>query len=138
MECININEQLISQPKRILKELNNYYENLVGINAPLYQQMLEINGLKVLIDSQKLKYEGLGTDSECKKALDAMINRIGPGCDELTAEYYKKMAYFSYTLIEAFSYAYGKGSYQNYKNGESSHYYKKGKNPTLVKNWRNH
>ena len=125
MECLNINNQYISEPTSILKELNKYYKNLyctrgTDINTPRFHQMLETSGLKVLTESQKLKCEGLVTERECKKALDTMINGKSPGCDGLTAEFYKKFwPLISDMLIESLNFAYEKGELsQSQKKGD--------------------
>ena len=87
---LNVNGGIITEPKEVLIEQKQYYENL-------YKEKEQTNPSFNFFDehvpklnaNEKVKCDGLISEDECEKALKEMKNQKSPGSDGLTTEFYK-------------------------------------------------
>ncbi len=89
---LNMNGNMIYDPKVIIKEQKKYYENLYENKYPEIlneNEFLHINNIKQLTEEQKVSCEGQITLDEIKKVIKSSKNNKSPGCDGLPWEFYK-------------------------------------------------
>ena len=86
------NGSLTSDPKKIMKEIEQFYSNLYGVNPKAmnddhsFWQKMEIT--KVTEEAKEI-CEGKLSLKECFNCLQSFENNKSPGNDGLTAEFYK-------------------------------------------------
>ena len=89
---VNTGQNILTEPRSILKELKRFYINLYKSSRPTTtnteNQFLNAN-LKALDETEKQLCEGLITKDEVKTVLKAMANCKSPGSDGYPAEFYK-------------------------------------------------
>ena len=142
---LEINNTIISEPKDILNEQNNYYKNLysekLDINDLTYKQNLDyfmdVN-IKSLTEEQKLDCDKPISEQELLKSIKALKNGKTPGSDGLTTDFYKFFwSDIKYYLLESYTYALHTGQLSiEQRRGVLSLIPKKNKNRLFLKNWR--
>lgn len=143
VEKLKIGDHYVTDPLKILDELNNFYSTLYqSRNPPLHEQlfknMLNVEGLGILSENEKEQCEGPLTVEEVKRALDRMQSGKSPGCDGLTSDFYKFFwPLLGDFLVDTLNFAAEKGEMsQSQKRGIITLLQKKNKDPELIKNWR--
>ena len=123
--------------------MKQFYTNLYSSSHPDtecadFQALLNIENLLVLSETDKQCCEGDVTIEECKSALDRMQIGKSPGCDGLTVEFYKAFwPIIGNILVEVLNFSSTKGELSpSQKRGVITLLQKRGKDPTLIKNWR--
>ena len=72
--------------------------------------------MKEVSNADREKCEGLLTLEECKKPLDSMHNGKSPGCDGITAEFYKVFwPGIRQTLVDTLNYSAIHGELSNWQ-----------------------
>ena len=143
VNSLKIGETNITEPSKILSELKQFYYNLYesrnpNVDSEEFEALINTEGIKQLSDADRDHCEGYITVEECKKALDTMQNGKSPGCDGLTAEFYKTFwPLVGPLLVDTLNYSAEHGELsQSQKRGVITLLQKKGRDPELIKNWR--
>jgi hypothetical protein len=112
--------KLTSDPKVIIKELENFYVSLYDDNNVPKDRMASIESFcsktKVpkLTESLKQKCEGKLTIGECFKALQTFECNKTPGNDGLSVEFYRTFwPILGYVLVDSLNCAYTYGELSN-------------------------
>ncbi len=138
--CLNVNDELVENPKEIREEIKKFYENLYRTEAHdiNYDNECFFNdNCDRLSENDGLNCEGLLNEEECTKVLKSFVNGKTPGTDGLTAEFYK---FFwldvKFYLIEAFNFAFNNQLMSTSQRRGVITLLPKNKDPLLIKNWR--
>jgi len=131
----------ITYPKEILKLQADFYEDLYSEKAckkeeeiKAYLQQVET---KTLNSHDKAICEGLLTVKECESVLKTMKNNKSPGNDGISVEFYKKFwGLIGSYLVDAFNESYLLGEMSPSQRQAVITLIDKGKDRTLLKNWR--
>ena len=104
----NEKNQILSEPKEILRETKNFYKNLWGINdvANETEQNTYLNFLdQIKFDKQHLdEINKFINEKEIEVAIDSLNSDAAPGSDGLTSEFYKIFKKLILTdLLEVFN-----------------------------------
>ena len=106
---ITDDETMIDEPDDILKKTANFYKTLyTSEKTDNSAEKFLLNKMTItLSDSDREACEGEITHDEVRSALKSFTNNKSPGCDGLTAEFYKKnFGLIGSDLIEVINYAF--------------------------------
>lgn len=130
----------ITDPKAILdfeksQFQKRYSKNVMDAHLPDPFSAIETN---VISEEEAQKCDAELTIEELEIAMRSMANNKSPGCDGLTAEFYKRCWFLiSDVLLDCFNAAYTRGSLTpNQRRGIISLIPKKGKDRRKLGNWR--
>ena len=134
---------LITDPKRILQEIQNFYSDLCK-HDPLRpsEEMLNffLNNSEIpkLTNNEARKCDGKLTVDECYKSLQLSESNKSPGNDGLTAEFYRAFWHISGNLmVDSLNYSYDYGELSNsQKEAIITLIEKKDKDKRDLSNWR--
>ena len=134
---------LITNPKEILQEIENFYSDLYKADSltpceNLLSSFLENPEIPRLTAENAQACEGKLTVDECLKSLQLFENNKSPGDDGLTAEFYK--AFWNIVgnlMVESINYSYDHGELSNsQKRAIITLIEKKDKDRRVIANWR--
>ena len=137
------NGALITDPKKILQEIQNFHSNLCK-RDPLspYEDTLNsfLNNLEMpkLSDNDVRICEGKLTVEECYKSLQLFESNKSPGNDGLTVEFYRAFwGLLGHLLVDSLNYSYDHGELSNsQKEAIITLIQKKDKDQRDLSNWR--
>ena len=135
------NGEKTQNPKEILEEAKQFYENLYKKNENLtsyFDEYFLNDNIPSLSENEKNLCESAITPDECTSALKRMKNGKTPGSDGLSVEFYKIFWHSIKDLVhDSLIYAYENGSLSiDQKRGLIKLLPKKSKILTVLKNWR--
>ena len=145
MKKLNVNGIITEDPKKILEEQRNFYEDLytskvkqTNENSDLEGKFLHSATLPKLSDEDSKSCEGLLSNAECYKALKTFEKNKSPGNDGLTAEFYMYFwPYIGELMVRSFNTSYDEGQLTvSQRQAVITLLEKPGKDRTLIKNWR--
>ena len=143
MRKLNLNGDIIEDPKVILNEQKNFYQNLYTSQNKAYNKddenlFFRSPTLPKLSDEESKKCDGLLKNSECYKALKTFGKNKSPGNDGLTSEFYLYFwPYLGDVMVKSFNTSYQDGLLStSQRQAVITLIEKKGKDRTLIKNWR--
>lgn len=136
---LNVNGNMVTEPKQVLREQTQYYENLYK-----EKQQTDTNfnffdeHVPKLNANAKVKCDGLISENECEKALKEMKNQKSPGSDGLTTEFYKVfLSDIKALFVKAINYSYQTGHLSELqKQSIITLLPKSGKDTSFLQNWR--
>ena len=144
-KLINEKEEEISDPEKILKYEESFYQNLyskpIGVNEDQKTRAKNIfndDALPKISEENKQVCDKAITIKEVGEALQGLKNGKSPGSDGFTADFYK----FFWTMLhpvvfDSLTHALEKGQLSiDQKRGIINLIPKKDKDPRLLKNWR--
>jgi len=131
----------VTDPSAILQMQANYYAQLYTDNVDKTGNEMEqyLNNIEMpeVDNVLKGKCEGVLTKAECKSALQAMKCKKSPGNDGLTIEFYKTFwELIGDLLVESLNMSYAIGKLTCSQRQAVIILLDKGKDRTLLKNWR--
>lgn len=140
ISCLNVDDELVENPKEIREKIKQFYEVLYGTELHDINENNECffaQNTDRLSETEGLSCEGLLNEEECTTVLKSFVNNKTPGTDGLTADFYKFFwldvkKYF----IEAFNYAFQNGLMSISQRRGVITLLPKNKDPLLIKNWR--
>ena len=129
----------ITDPKKILKELENFYKDLYTSKRSDRTNCLLVNDTPLTFtEPQKVACEGMVTLAECFESLKSFKPNKSPGSDGLPAEFY--LAFWTDIgpkLVECLNFCKNKGQLSlSQRRGMITLLEKKGRDSTKIKNWR--
>ena len=130
---------LVETQDEILKETTNFYKRLYTSEKTddLAQDYLLNNLKQTLTDEDKDSIEGEITLDEILTAIKSLANEKSPGCDGLTAEFYKTFCnVIGNDLVEVINNGFQKGELSITMRRGVIVLIPKGGEKTLLKNWR--
>ena len=134
---------LVSEPKRILTEIETFYSELYKaepLNPPdnLLNSFLNNSNISALSTDDSLICEGMLTNAECLKTLQLFEGNKSPGNDGLTVEFYKAFWHvIGDLMVDSLNYAYECGELSNsQKQAIITLIEKKDKDRRKISNWR--
>ena len=132
---------MTTDTKEILNMQKDFYENVYASKIKQTRQQIKdyLNQVAVpsLTEEEKTECEGPLTNEECLKAVKTFKNNKSPGNDGLTCEFYKKMwPVLGNQLVKALNYANEQGELSNTQKQAIITLLDKGKDRTLIQNWR--
>ena len=93
-DLIDTDGNVVKNQEELINLQVQYYKGLYKKNEATlrhsYESFVENVDIKELSPENKESCEGLLDINECKVSLDKMANNKSPGCDGLTAEFYKR------------------------------------------------
>ena len=131
--------EIISDKKRILKIIKEFYENLYSQTKRQIDRSLSFfNNIPSLCEESKELCEGKVTKEECYNVLKEMKINKSPGNDGLTVEFYHTFwPVLGDIIVEALNEAFDKGHLANsQKQGVITLIEKEGKDPMYIQNYR--
>ena len=143
---LNVNDELINDPKEILREEKKFYENLYtsSNNVDIENEMPDIatfldnTEAPKLSEQDKLKCEGELQEFELLNVLKNTANKKSPGSDGFPVEFYKVFwPQCKHFLLNALNTAYNRGLLSTtQRHGVITLLPKKDKDTLFLKNWR--
>lgn len=130
-----------TDPTEILNMQMNFYKDLYSSKGT--QTTAQINDYLTKVETpkldeqDKLSCEGLLSLEECHKVIKTFKNKKSPGNDGLPIEFYKKFwPVFGQIVVDSFNKAYDTGEMSTSQRQAVITLLDKGKDRTLLKNWR--
>ena len=143
---LQVNDQIISDPRQILDEQCTFYKKLysekLDNNSELYQKSLDFfeknTEIKIITEEKKLICDENISEQELLLSLKELNNGKTPGTDGLTTDFYKFCwVDIKELLMDSFIYAFECGQLSiEQRRGIISLIPKKNKNRLLLINWR--
>ena len=130
-----------TEAREILQMQADFYEKLYSArnakSAEEVESYLKTISMPKLSEEESTTCEGQFSVDECREALKGFKNNKAPGNDGLTAEFYKKFwSTFGTLMVESFNESYIKGELTNSQRQAVITLLDKGKDRSLLKNWR--
>jgi hypothetical protein len=140
LKCLIDNEnRLITDPKKVLNEAANFYQNLYKRKNYIDESHSALFKSEVKLDEEDRKMlDNSITIDECDRAMNEMKNNKSPGSDGLTAEFYKKFWHLLKDFfVKCLNQTFNEGTMSlDQRTGVISVIPKEGKDPRFIKNWR--
>ena len=143
MRKLNLNGDIIEDPKVILNEQKRFYQDLYTSQNKTFLKddekiFFQSPTLPKLTEEKRKICEGHLSNSECYKALKTFGKNKSPGNDGLTSEFYLYFwPYLGETMVKSFNTSYQNGVLPtSQRQAVITLIEKNGKDRTLIKNWR--